>query len=80
MYACGVERIEIDPLVHFGKPCVRGTRIPVRDVLELVEEGIPFDAIARDYFPDLEVADVRACVRYALEVVSAEDVHVATAG
>jgi uncharacterized protein (DUF433 family) len=75
-----MERIVVDSGVHFGKPCVRGTRIPVRDVLELVEEGIPFDAIVRDYYPDLEVADVRACVRYALEVVSAEDIHVATGG
>jgi uncharacterized protein (DUF433 family) len=56
-----VERIEINPSVHFGKPCVRGTRVTVRDVLELVEEGIAFDAIVRDYYPDLEVADVRAC-------------------
>ena len=73
-----MERIEINPNVHFGKPCVRGTRVTVRDVLELVEEGIPFDAIVRDYYPDLEVADVRACVRYAL--VSAEDIHVAMGG
>lgn len=71
------ERIEVDSRVHFGKPCVAGTRIPVRDVLEVVGEGIPFDQIVRDYYPDLSVDDVRACVRYALEVISAEDLHVA---
>ena len=71
------ERIEVSPNVHFGKPCVAGTRIPVRDVLELVGEGIAFETIVRDYYPDLAVEDVRACVRYALEVIGAEDLHVA---
>ena len=74
------ERIAVDPNVHFGKPCVAGTRIPVRDVLELIAEGLPFETIVRDYFPDLAVDDVRACVRYALEVLGAEDLHVAVAG
>ncbi|MFH0821617.1 MAG: DUF433 domain-containing protein [Pseudomonadota bacterium] len=34
-------RITVNPNVHFGKPCVAGTRIPVRNVLELVREAIP---------------------------------------
>jgi uncharacterized protein (DUF433 family) len=74
------ERIVVDPNIHFGKPCVAGTRVPVRDVLELVGEGIAFDGIIRDYYPDLEIADIRACVRYALEVITAEDLHVAAGG
>ncbi len=37
------ERIVIDPKVHFGKPCVAGTRIPVENVLELIQENVPFD-------------------------------------
>ena len=57
------DRIEINPQIHFGKPCVAGTRIPVLDVLELVSEGIPFETITRDYYPDLQVEDIRACVR-----------------
>ena len=36
-------RIEINPGIHFGKPCVAGTRIPVQDVLELVREGVGFE-------------------------------------
>ncbi len=67
----------VDPDVRFGKPCVAGTRIPARDVLELVADAIPFDLIVRDCFPDLDVEDVRACARYAVEVVGAEDLHVA---
>jgi len=59
------ERIEVNPNIHFGKPCVAGTRIPVVNVLELVSEGLPFEEIVRDYYPDLEIEDVRACVRYA---------------
>jgi len=73
------ERIAVDPKVHFGKPCVAGTRIPVQDVLELVKEGIPFGKIAGGYYPDLEIDDIRACVQYAIEVVAIEDLHVAGA-
>jgi uncharacterized protein (DUF433 family) len=72
------ERIEVNPNVHFGKPCVAGTRIPVIDVLELVGQGIPFQQIIRDYYPDLNEEDIRACMRYAIEVLGAEDLHVAS--
>jgi len=71
------ERIEVNPNVHFGKPCVAGTRIPVQSVLELVSDGISFEEIIQDYYPDLQVEDIRACVRYAIEVVAAEDIHIA---
>jgi uncharacterized protein (DUF433 family) len=71
------ERITIDPNVHFGKPCVTGTRIPVQSVLELVSEGIPFEGIIQDYYPDLQLEDIRACIRYAIEVIVAEEIHVA---
>ena len=55
-----------------------GTRIPVQSVLELVREGLSFVEIIRDYYPDLEPEDVRACIQYAIDVVAAEDIHVAT--
>ena len=70
-------RIAINPNIHFGKPCVAGTRIPVLSVLELVSEGFSFAEIVRDYYPDLDTEDIRACVRYAMEVVAAEDIHIA---
>ena len=72
------ERIEISPTVHFGKPCVAGTRIPVVDVLELVQEGRTFDEIRTSFYPDLTTDDIRACVRYAIEVLASEDLHVAS--
>lgn len=72
------DRIAVNPGVHFGKPCVSGTRIPVQSVLELVREGLSFAEIIGDYYPDLELDDVRACIQYAIDVVAAEDIHVAT--
>lgn len=72
-------RVEVNPAVHFGKPCVAGTRIPVQDVLELVRDGTPFDRILRDFYPDLTVEDIRACIQYAMDVVAVEDLHVETA-
>lgn len=71
-------RIAVDPKIHLGKPCVAGTRIPVNSVLELVREGISFSEIIRDYYPDLEPEDVRACIQYAIDVLAAEDIHLAT--
>jgi uncharacterized protein (DUF433 family) len=72
------ERIAVNPEIHFGKPCVAGTRIPVQNVLELVREGLPFAEIIRDYYPDLALDDIRACVQYAMDVVAAEDIRLAT--
>lgn len=69
-------RIEVNPKIHFGKPCVAGTRIPVQDVLELLAEGLTFEAIIRDYYPDLEHEDIQACIRYAMDVLAAEDLHI----
>ena len=73
------ERIAVNPQIHFGKPCVSGTRIPVQNVLELVREGLSFAEIIRDYYPDLELHDIRACVQYAIDVVAVEDIHLAPA-
>lgn len=69
-------RIVVDPEVHFGKPCVAGTRIPVQNVLELVREGLTFAEIIRDYYPDLQEEDIRACLQYAIEIVAAEEIHI----
>lgn len=72
------ERITVDPNIHFGKPCVAGTRIPVLQVLALIFEGLSFEDIRRDYYPDLQVADIQACIRYAMDVIAAEDLHITT--
>ena len=56
------ERITIDPRIHFGKPTVSGTRITVRNVIELVDFGLSPQEIVGDYYPDLSVADVQECI------------------
>jgi len=66
----------MDPKVHFGKPCVAGTRICVENVLELIQEGIPFSEIVTQYYPDLDIEDVKACARYATELVRSEEIHI----
>jgi len=48
-------RIVIETKNHFGKPCVAGSRIPIENVLELVQENIPFEDIINKYYPDLEI-------------------------
>ena len=59
-------RIAMDPAVRFGKPCVRGTRISVGDVLEYLAGGMSEDEILAD-FPQLTRDDIRACLAYAAE-------------
>jgi uncharacterized protein (DUF433 family) len=71
------DRIAVNPRIHFGKPCVARTRIPVQSVLELVRENLTFADIIRDYYPDLEPEDIRACIQYAIDVVAIEDIHLA---
>jgi uncharacterized protein (DUF433 family) len=70
------ERIAVNPNIHFGKPCVAGTRIPVQSILELIREGLSFAEIIQDYYPDLEIEDIRACIQYAIDIVAAEDIHI----
>jgi len=74
-----MSRIPVRPDVHFGKPCVAGTRVPIQAVLELVREGVPFETIRRDYYPDLKVEDIKACIQYAIDVVQTEDIHLSAA-
>jgi uncharacterized protein (DUF433 family) len=60
----GVERITINPNQCGGRPCVRGMRIRVKDVLDMLAGGASEQEILQDY-PDLEAADIRACFAYA---------------
>lgn len=69
-----IERIAVNPRIHFGKPCVAGTRITVQSVLELVDEGLSFNEIIQSYYLELAVDDVRACIQYAIALVAAEDI------
>ena len=61
-----LNRIAVDPAIRFGKPCVRGTRISVGDVLGYLAGGMSEAQILAD-FPQLTSDDVRACLAYAAE-------------
>mgnify|MGYP000440654166 CR=1 FL=1 len=69
------ERISVDPTICGGKPCIKGTRIPVAMVLELLEDGLSFDEILRDYYPNLTAADIRTCIEYARYLVEGEEIY-----
>ena len=75
----GMDRIVVDPQIHFGKPCVAGTRIPVQNVLELLNEELSFADIIRDYYSELRSEDIRACLQYAIALVAAEDINLVSA-
>ena len=60
------DRIVLDPAIRFGKPCVRGTRITVGDVLSYLASGMSEAEILAD-FPQLATEDIRACLAYAAE-------------
>ena len=59
-----MERITFNPAQCGGRPCIRGMRITVKDVLELLAAGVDEVEILTD-FPYLESADIRACLSFA---------------
>jgi len=59
-----VERITFNPNQCGGRPCIRGMRIRVKDVLDLVAAGVTEADILADY-PDLEAEDIKASLEYA---------------
>jgi uncharacterized protein (DUF433 family) len=71
-----LDRIEINPKVLVGKPVIRGTRISVELILELLAGGWSFDDIQRNY-PRITPDDIRACIAYARDVL--EDIKVYSA-
>jgi uncharacterized protein (DUF433 family) len=59
-----LSRITLEPGKRGGRPCVRGIRITVTDVLELLAAGLSTEQVLQQ-MPDLEPDDVRACLAYA---------------
>ncbi len=60
------EIIEIDPEVRFGRPCIKGTRISVYDVLSWMAQGMSVEEIIYD-FPQLNERQIRACLAFAAQ-------------
>ena len=61
-----VDRITIEPGKRSGKPCIRGLRMTVSDVLDYLASGMSEDDLLRD-FPDLTREDIRACLAFAAD-------------
>lgn len=61
-----LSRITFNPDQCGGKPCIRGMRIRVTDVIELLATGLTIEEIITDELPDLEYEDVVACLNYAV--------------
>ena len=74
-----MNRITVNSQIHFGKPCIASIRITVQSVLELIEAGITFLEIISDYYPDLAIEDIHACLQYAIALVAAEDINLISA-
>jgi len=62
-----LEKISIDPRVCFGKPCIRGHRIWVSLVLDLLASGLSIEEVLEEY-PQLSRENVLACVAYGAEM------------
>lgn len=62
------KHISVDPGIQHGKPCFRGTRIPVYVVLELLEGGVkPEEIVSQKYYPELTSDHIRSALHFAAE-------------
>lgn len=61
-----LDKIEIDPNIRFGRPCVKGTRIAVYDVLNWLASDMTAEQILHDY-PELSPGDIKACLAFAAD-------------
>jgi uncharacterized protein (DUF433 family) len=68
------ERITVDPQVLVGKPIIKGTRIAVEFVVDLLARGWTVDRVLREY-DHLTAEDIQACLAYASEILKSEKVY-----
>jgi len=69
-------RITVNPAICFGKPCIRGHRIWVSLVLDFLASGMSVSELLKEY-PQLEEADVLACIAYGAEMTRLRSSEVA---
>lgn len=74
MTATGLDRITIDPAVCHGKPCIRGMRYPVANILEWLAAGMSVEQVLADY-EDLEREDVLAALAYAARLTQVNQIE-----
>jgi len=59
-----IDKIASDPKICSGKPCIKGTRIPVHIILDLLAAGETFEGVIKAY-PNISDEQIRACLEYA---------------
>ncbi|WLT39313.1 DUF433 domain-containing protein [Synechocystis sp. B12] len=69
-----LQRITIDSAICHGKPCIRGLRYPVENILELLSSGMTIEEILEDY-DDLERDDILAVLAYATKLTQVKSIH-----
>jgi uncharacterized protein (DUF433 family) len=66
------ERIAMDPKIHHGAPCIKGTRVAVSVLVGSIADGDTVEALLKEY-PQITAKDVRAALKFAAEAVSQAD-------
>jgi uncharacterized protein (DUF433 family) len=66
------DRIIIDPQIHHGDPCIKGTRVPVSVIVGSIADGDTPEEFIKDY-PSITVEDIQAALKFAAEAVSRFD-------
>lgn len=66
-------RIVVDPDIRFGKPIIKGTRVPVNLVVAKISGGMSFAAVADEY--DLTREDIQAALAYAARLIEDEEIR-----
>jgi uncharacterized protein (DUF433 family) len=69
-----LKRITIDPEILTGKPIIRGMRVSVEQILDLLSQGATEEELLQDY-PMLEREDILACLAYAKKLVAGEEIE-----
>ncbi len=68
------ERIIVEPKILVGKPVIKGTRLAVEFIVDLLAQGWPESEILRNY-PGITREDIAACLKYATSILKAEKVY-----
>lgn len=67
------DRIEVNPDICHGQPCIKGTRIMVYTIIELIESGLTPGDITKDYYPDIKKDDIKQCLHYAASLIKNQE-------
>ena len=71
-----LSRITVDPEICHGKPCIRGLRYPVENILEYLAGGDSVEQVLAE-FPDLERDDILSCLEFSRKMLAVKSVHLA---